>query len=54
MNLILSILLIMMIYLFANALHNEVQSEQKFQKILKDFKESKTIDEFYQKIKKFL
>ena len=54
MTLILAILLLVTIYLLSFAIHHPVETEKKFQKVLQDFKESKTVDEFYQKIKKFL
>ena len=54
MTLILAILLLVTIYLFSLAIHDAVETEKKFQKVLQDYKESKTVDEFYQKIKKFL
>ena len=54
MTLILAVSLLIAIYLFSLAIHDAVKAEKKFQKILQDFKESKTVDEFYQRIKKFL
>lgn len=54
MTLILAALLLVTIYLFSLAIHDTVETEKKFQKVLQDFKESKTVDEFYQRIKKFL
>ena len=54
MTIILAILLLVTIYLFSLAIHDAIENEKKFQKVLQDFKESKTVDEFYQRIKKFL
>ena len=54
MTLILAILLLITIYLFSLAIHDAVETEKKFQKVLQDFRESKTVDKFYQRIKKFL
>ena len=54
MTFILAVLLLATIYLFSFAIHDAVETEKKFQKVLQDFKDAKTVDEFYQKIKKYL
>lgn len=54
MTLILAVSLLIAIYLFSLAIYDAVKAEKKFQKILQDFKESKTVDEFYQRIKEYL
>lgn len=54
MAIILAGLLLVAIYLFSLAIHDAVKVEKKFQKILQDFKNAETVDEFYQKIKDYL
>ena len=54
MTLVLAVSLLVALYLFSLAIHDAVKAEKKFQKILQDFKNAKTVDEFYQKIKDYL